>query len=336
MNRENIQKIRQSCFNQQTLPQEVIDWVTQNKWWNIWVPARYGGLELALSDGLRILKSIAKIDGSLGWTVTLCSGANFFIGNLNPSFRDSIFQYPANPVCLGGSGAILGTAELEEDHFILNGKWSYATGAPYLTHFTLNAHLVEKGEKQFNEDGSPQFLSFVVTANEVNIIEDWDTMGMKATATHSFELNKVRVPKENSFQYNDFKLPQAIFKVPFNVFADLTLWVNYIGMAEHLLEETTHKGDRMSALHSVVKTANQLVFQMAEEIEHKLKDSATIDEETIVATHEKASDSVRKLTASITEVYPYLGIQACSLNSPINQIFRDYFTSTQHHHFLTK
>ncbi len=334
MNRDNIKEIRALCANQDKLPQEVLDWVTQNNWWNIWVPAKYSGLELPLSDGLRILKSLAKIDGSLGWTVTLCSGANFFIGNLHPDFRDSIFQYPDNPVCFGGSGGIFGTAEKKGHHYILNGKWSYATGAPYLTHFTLNAHIVENGEKQYNEDDSPKFLSFVVSADNVTVIEDWNTMGLKATATHSFELNEVQVPVENSFQYNNIKLPHAIFKVPFSVFADLTLWVNYLGMAEHLAEEISYKEQQSNWLKNELKTANSLITQLAGEVENQLELKVGFTDQQLKEIHQKASDSVQRLSSIIIQIFPHLGIKACSTDTSINQIFRDYFTGTQHHNFV--
>src|SRR5690606_6621429 len=152
---------------------EVLKWIATENLWNIWVPRQFGGLESNFTEGLKKLQSLARMDGSLGWTVTLCSGANYFIGNLQPETAKEIF---AQPAILGGSGGLFGTAEKEGNQYKLNGIWKYATGAPYLTHFTLNAKIVEDGVEQTNEDGSPKFLSFVIPANTVFIIEDWNTM----------------------------------------------------------------------------------------------------------------------------------------------------------------
>ena len=49
--------------------------------------------------------------------------------------------------------------------------------------------------------------------------------------------------------------------------------------------------------------------------------------------HQKAKGSVRSLSDAIIRVYPTLGIAASKENHPLNQVFKDYFTATQHHIF---
>ena len=66
-----------------TLTSEQLDIIYQEKWFKLFVPKAYDGLELSLPEGLRIEEALAAIDGSLGWTVTLCSGATMFIGYLD-------------------------------------------------------------------------------------------------------------------------------------------------------------------------------------------------------------------------------------------------------------
>src|SRR6267154_1382961 len=62
------------------------------KWFNLFVPIAYKGLELSLPEGLKIEEGLAWSDGSTGWTVTLCSGANWFIGFLKPELVKEIFN----------------------------------------------------------------------------------------------------------------------------------------------------------------------------------------------------------------------------------------------------
>src|SRR5690606_17956853 len=110
---------------------------------------------------------------------------------------NAIFLNPKQPVCFGGSGGLFGVAEKKGNSYNLKGTWRYGTGAPYLTHFTLNAKITENGKELLNIDGTPKFRSFVVPAEKVRIIDDWHTMGLKATATCSFEVDNVTVPEEN-------------------------------------------------------------------------------------------------------------------------------------------
>ena len=310
---------------------EVLKWIAKENLWNIWVPKQFGGLEYSFTEGLEKLQSLARTDGSLGWTVTLCSGANYFIGNLQPETANEIF---AQPAILGGSGGMFGTAEKVGKQYKLNGTWRYATGAPYLTHFTLNAKIVEKGEEQTNEDGTPKFLSFVIPASDVSIIEDWNTMGLKASATHSFEVKDVLIDERFSFVYNNFYLEQPIFKIHFSVFADLTLWVNYIGMAEHFMEEAPALDMvQWRDLKDTIEEANSRAYKFAEQIEVVTVQEGAISESLIAEVHQMASESVQELSKAMIALFPHLGVNASREDHVLNQIFRDYFTATQHHIF---
>lgn len=314
---------------------KVLNWIASENLWNIWVPKQYGGLELSFSQGLQKLKFLAKLDGSLGWCVTLCSGANYFIGNLPKKTADDIFLTPKQPVCFGGSGGLFGTAEKQGDFYNISGTWRYGTGAPYLTHFTLNAKITEQGKELTNHDGTPVFRSFIIPADRVSIIDDWNTMGLKATATCSFKVDNLLVAKENSFIYNHFQLPQPIFKINFSLFADLTLWANYIGMAEHLQEEAIAitNSNALQHLTSEIKKANQQLENFASEIEETTHSNSCFTAEYIAKVHTTAATSVKNITKSIVEVFPLLGVKAARNGHVLNQIFCDYFTATQHHIF---
>ncbi len=86
-------------------------------WFRMFVPKEFGGLELSLPEVLHLEEALAWVDGSVGWVVTLCSGAGWFIGFLDKSTRDEFFR--TNNVCVAGSGAVGGIAELTCDGSML-------------------------------------------------------------------------------------------------------------------------------------------------------------------------------------------------------------------------
>jgi len=323
---------------QEKFPQSVLDWIAQENLWNLWVPKSYGGLELSLSEGLTKLKALARMDGSLGWTVTLCSGANYFIGNLNPITTATIFKNSSHKVCFGGSGAVGGIANRQGEHYEISGKWAYATGAPYLTHFTLNATLYENGSPVYTKEGNPEVRSFVVAKSAVKIIEDWQSMGLKATATHSFQIEKALVHQNDSFVYNHCYLPYPIFKIPFEVFANLTLWVNYIAMAEHFMEAGKHlkTGGLWDTMEQQLEKINKKVTKYVAEVEKQLEAQQNFSSQIIEEIHAQASHAVKTLTQSLISIYPYLGVKASHTDQEVHQVFCDYFTATQHHIFTKR
>ena len=180
------QTIQNMLLGADCMPKKVMDYIFEKRWLQIWVPENYGGLGLQFSDGLKVLKKLAETDGSLGWMVTLCAGANYFSRNLKPEIAKKLFK--DQTTCFGGSGAIGGTAEIINNQFLINGSWIFATGTPHLSHITLNACITANGKPVLDKRGNEMIRSFIIPKDQVEIIADWQAMGMKATGTFSFKV----------------------------------------------------------------------------------------------------------------------------------------------------
>lgn len=305
-------------LNAEHFSPEIMQLVHRKKWLLIWVSKDFNGLDLSFSKGLKLLYQLAKTDGSLGWFVTLCSGANYFSKNIKPKIADEIFS--TKNVCLGGSGMVAGIAQpINKDKFLINGKWKYATGAPHLTHFTLNAKV------------DNEIVSFVIPKENVTIIPDWTSMGMQATNTFSFEIKDIIISKKYSFKYDTFFTHDKSSSIPFTVFADLTLLVNYIGMAHHFAELVDNK---QMIFHTENILKQTLIF--AKDIEQTISRNKTISKEQMQHIHTFGEETVSDLCMYFMSSYPKTGIKASQLTSPINQVFRDFFTATQHANFRKK
>lgn len=327
-------EIREKMHGASEVPSKIIDKIHEERLLQIWVPKVYGGLGLRLNQGLKLLFDWSKIDGSLGWMLTLCSGANFFSRNLKPNIAKELFSNPKT--CFGGSGMIGGTAEKQTDGtFLINGLWHFATGAPHLSHFTLNARLTENGNPLPDESGNELIRSFVISKNQVEIIPNWKSMGMKATGTYSFKVENIKVTEDYSFIYDEFFTGDAMDKIPFRVFADLTLLVNYLGMASHFSEEAIKIRPYLDLkfFDEKINKAMVKVIEFADEVEGLLNESKSITPEKQSEIHDYSSDLVDSLSHQILQTYIQLGIKASHIDSEVYQVFCDYFTATQHSNF---
>ncbi len=171
--------------------------IYEQKWFQIFVPRQFNGLELTLPKALQLEEALAWTDGSIGWTVTLCAGAGWFIGFLDPGIIPLVFNTPK--ICIAGSGKTSGIAKIVEDGFEITGHWDYATGSNCATAFTANCIIEENGAIQKNEDGSTVIKSFLFLRHEVTIHRNWKMMGMLATGSNSFEVNGIRLKTNRSF-----------------------------------------------------------------------------------------------------------------------------------------
>jgi alkylation response protein AidB-like acyl-CoA dehydrogenase len=326
-----------------TLTPAQLDIIYKQKWFKLFVPKEYNGLELSLPEGLRIEEALATIDGSLGWTVTLCSGATMFIGYLEQDIAKVIFA--DEKVCFGGSGRPSGNAKVNSKGYEVSGLWHYATGAPHNTIFTANCVIEKDGSPLQYEDGSPVIQSFFFTQEEVTIHEDWKTMGLIATAGHSFEVKDLLLPANRTFIIDSqhATLPHPVYHYPFLQFAEATIAVNTLGMAQHFLEECeaifkrrNNNGNSTSLIEKseeAMKELDALRQQFYATVEGSWDAFVNHTKEelqTLQSVSSVCREMVRTARALINELYPFCGMIAADPSSTINRIWRDIFTGSQH------
>lgn len=333
-----------ASIERRVLTTELLDLIYQQNWFNLWVPSIYGGLNVELKAGCQLLDELAYVDGGFGWTVTLCAGANMFAGFIEPTLAERIFKQ--HNVCWGGSGKPSGRADKVGNSFIINGSWKYATGAPHLTHFTLNAWIYEDGEPVFDTSGEPIYHSFFVDREDVLVHYDWDTFGLECTASHSFSISELKVPEERAFDLHPDKRTsqEPIFYYPFMTFAECTLAVNYVGMFRRFLdlfekqllikasdpEWAAEKGKilfkKVDAIRSAFEEKRNRLYQLMDETWNKREPKKEFLVEISTISRELADD----VRTGTIDLFPYTGIAGAQRDNELNIVFRHIFTASQH------
>jgi indole-3-acetate monooxygenase len=313
--------------------------IYEHNWFNLFVPKTHKGLQLSLPEVLQLEEALAWADGSVGWTVTLCAGAGWFVGFLNAESGTAIFE--PTKVCLAGSEKASGKATIIADGYQISGFWDYATGANAATAFTANCVLEQNGVLLKNDDGSPLIEAFLFLKDEVTIHENWKRMGMIATGSHSFEVKKMRVNKNRGFiidpQYAVIKDP--VYQYPFLQLAETTLAVNSSGMAMRFLELCIPIAEKRTspAMLLVLKNAvqemeaaRQLFYAAVNTSWQECCDKISITPSVLqqVSNNSKAmAVASRKM---VEELYPYCGMQAANPETELNRVWRNLHTASQH------
>ncbi|MFC6100994.1 acyl-CoA dehydrogenase family protein [Olivibacter domesticus] len=351
-----IEKLRGQTFlseKMERLTDEQLAVIYEQKWFKLFVPNEFGGLNLSLPQGLMLEESLAKIDGSLGWTITLCSGATMFVGYLNQDIAKDLFY--DTKVCFGGSGRASGKAEIIQDGYLISGKWQYATGALHNTVFTANCELVEDNKTLLNHDGTPIIKSFMFLRQEVELIQDWKAMGLKATSSDTFSVKNLKVKKDRAFEINTqyTTLNNVIYRYPFKQFAETTLAVNTLGMTLRFLElcgeiltnkqRTVNNRDQ-----TFIKTHKELLLDAKSELFEQRKsfyaavnkswlqlaETNFIEEDLLEIISTTSRILVKTALKWVSQLYPYCGMSAAKPSEEINRVWRNIFTASQHSIFL--
>jgi len=320
-------------------------------WLRMLAPRALGGAELALPDVVRLEESIAAVDGSMGWTLTLCAGAGWFAGFLPPHLARAVLA--TKRVCLAGSGAPTGYADAEGEGYRIDGHWDYASGAPMATHFTFNAILREHGQPLRDAAGNPRIKAFVVPAALVEIVPNWRSIGLRATASHGYRVRGQWIHRDHGFDIDPDKAREQgpLYRFPFLAFAFVTLSANVAGMAGHFIElaaeSMTHRRNRFSGLGEplievpavqAVLASCRAAFDGARERFYERLDASWV---RVLAEGRVAEEDAAELQAlsmawvaasrhAVDTLYPYCGLYAAREDSPINRVWRDFHTASQH------
>jgi len=330
------------------LSQEWLEVIYQEKWFKLFVPQELDGLGLNLVEALRIEEKLAQLDGSLGWTVTLCAGAGWFVGFMEEELSKEVFSDPK--VCVAGSGFVGGKADLLGENFLISGSWTYASGALHASHFTANCEMLEGGRPLLDKKGNPVVQAFILKKDEVQVLDGWNYMGMIATGSHAFKVENCPVPRNRVFEIHPEKvtLGDPVFRYPFLQFAEATLAVNLLGISCHLInliEEAfwrRHEYRKYDKRHQ--KHFQKLLEKQRKKLEKLKKEFYALVQESCdeldakgkiaKSLLKKVSRISRKLTQSCREangkLYPFAGLEAAKTHTELNRVWRDFNTVSQH------
>jgi alkylation response protein AidB-like acyl-CoA dehydrogenase len=308
-------------------------------WLRMLAPRAVGGGEAALPDVVRLEEAIARLDGSTGWTVTLCAGAAWFAGFLPPHLARDILATPR--VCLAGSGAPTGVAEREGDGWRISGTWDYASGAPMATHFTFNAVLRADGQTLLDAGGQPRILAFVVPAALVEAAPTWRSIGLRATASDSYAVRDRWVHADHGFVIDPAHAREQgpLYRFPFLAFAFVTLAANVAGMAAHFVDLAEdclrHRRNRFGNGEPLidvpaVRDVRGRFYALLDATWAAVAAGADVGSEQAEAMQSLAQAWVAASRRAVDTLYPYCGLYAARDDTDINRVWRDFQTASQH------
>ena len=202
----------------------------------VWIPVRFGGFELTLSEALQVYEAAARLDGSVGWAVMIGSGGGLFAAYLSPPVASRLFALRGAVVA--GSGAPTGIAERVPGGYRATGHWRYASGAHYASVFTANCRIQENGVPVMH-DGQPLIRAMCFSPDDVSIQHSWDTHGLRATGSHDIEVTRVLVPEDSTFSVmtDAPRHDGPLYQLPFGTLTELPVTAVVLGIAQHALDE---------------------------------------------------------------------------------------------------
>jgi alkylation response protein AidB-like acyl-CoA dehydrogenase len=323
------------------LPPDLVDRLRQAGCFRSLVPRRLGGAGAELSTHLRMLKELARADGSVGWTVMIGSLAPVILGMASADTFDEL--YGDGPDLIGaGAFNPTGVATPVDGGYRVSGRWAFASGCQHADWF-IGHCVVDDGRM-------PPLRMMLVPAANVRIIDTWTTVGLCGTGSHDFVLDGVFVPDHHTFSvFEGGGMEGPCGRIPELQLSSLAIASVATGIAGGALTEvTTLATGKVPMFTGATLAANPLFrFRLGEADAHLRAAQALLDAEvdsvwaTAVAGHEpapgeraRARGAATWITMACADVvdiaYSLGGGSSVYSSSPLQRRLRDVKALTQH------
>jgi alkylation response protein AidB-like acyl-CoA dehydrogenase len=193
-----------------------------------WVPRALGGLEMDPVSAMRLFEGLAQADGSAGWVASNSVNATVSFQAFPEAGAREVFADPRALIAIAGFPP--GTAIPVDGGYRVSGQWISASGCHYATTILTGALIMDGETPRTGPDGNPVLMFVALQPADVEIVENWNTLGMRATGSHDLRAQDVFVPERRAaiLGPTSFAEPNAAFGGPLY---RIGLWLDMLRIA---------------------------------------------------------------------------------------------------------
>jgi alkylation response protein AidB-like acyl-CoA dehydrogenase len=222
------------------MPPDLIEALKSIGVFRMFVPRSHGGLELDLPTALKAIRALARIDGSVGWTVMVACGCDVIAASLPRDTYEQIYEAGPDTI-LAGAAQPVGTAEETVAGWRVNGRWPFASGCQHADWMFGLCVVTKDGKPMTNstgEAGPPMLRGCFLPAKAWQIEDTWHVAGLRGTGSHHIALRHAVVPAANFFDLVGGTpcLPGPLYQAALQLLP-LLHGASSVGIAEGALDE---------------------------------------------------------------------------------------------------
>jgi 3-hydroxy-9,10-secoandrosta-1,3,5(10)-triene-9,17-dione monooxygenase len=186
--RDKLRERQDECDGIGRLPDSTLQDYIDAGFWRVVQPRRFGGYEFDLDTFLRVTTELSRGCPSSGWVFGLTAAHNLIVGLFEEQgqielFGDGDFRCPLSN--------LPAPAKKVDGGYVVSGWWDYSSGCDVATHFIGGAVITE-------DDGSIDTRWVAFRRDQYEIIDNWDTLGMRGTGSRRVTVTDLFVPEHHT------------------------------------------------------------------------------------------------------------------------------------------
>jgi alkylation response protein AidB-like acyl-CoA dehydrogenase len=319
---------------------------------NLLTPKMFGGSELGFGALVEVTAAVAEACGSTGWVYGVLAGHSWMLNFFPEDAQHEVFAQ--KNTLIATVFRCEGETVPEGDGFrIRGGGGRFCSGVDF-------AEWVIIGNPVKRAGAAPDMHFFLIPRLDIEVIDDWFTVGMRGTGSRSIKIDDAFIPRHRAVSLSSMIAGNApgtrlhqhpVYKMPFNEVTPYSIIGAPLGMARAAVKDFgASLGKSVSKMDELTQTEQSATFaRLGAAASHVdaamaivLEDAARIDnaDDPTALPHlvrarfgrnwAYASQTARRATNEIFEAAGGSGIYN---SSSLQRIWRDINSSAQHFAF---
>lgn len=333
------------------IPQALMDEMHAAGLMRMLLPRSVGGEEMHPAGYFDVITEIARHDGSLAWNAFVANSSAIIAAFLPLASAREIFADPATLIAWGPPNPC--RAHVVEGGYRVTGEWDFASGCRHAN--WMGAHCLaqhDDGSLALNAAGKPTIRTLLFPAAQAELIDNWDTIGLRGTASDGYRVQDVFVADAFSTTRED---PEGrreqgpLYAIPMQGLYAVGVAAVAVGIARAMLSEfielaqvKTPRGQVRLAESSsiagvVAKTEAELSAATAwlRQVLGDIYDRVQRTPVSAVGLEDRArvrlacAHAIQSAVGAAEPLYRLAGVSAIFRGSPFERRYRDIHTVSQ-------
>ena len=331
------------------IPEPLLTRLHDARLFRMLLPHDFGGDEVAPGTYLLALEEIARHDASVAWNIFVGNSAALIAPFLEPETAQTIFTEPRTIVAWGPPNAV--KASGEPGGYRISGTWDFASGCRQANWMGAHCQVVEPdGSLRLNAAGRPTVRSLLFPVEQATLLDTWDTIGLRGTASDSYSVDDLFVSEAFSATREDPALRHKsgpLYAFPMQGLYAVGVAGVGLGIAAAMLAEFVDLADRktprgisriaesttaqaqVAQAQAKLGAARAYLLESLAEIYARAGETAPIEVPDRARVRLAATHAIHRTVEVADYVYKAAGVDSIFPGSPFERRFRDIHTLSQ-------
>jgi alkylation response protein AidB-like acyl-CoA dehydrogenase len=220
------------------IPEPLLTGLHEARLFRMLLPLSVGGDEVDPATYVKAVEAAASHDGSIGWCLSIANSTSLIAPYLDIAIARQIFGPPRSTCAWGPPND--GTARAVPGGYRVSGQWSFASGCRHSSWMGAHGCVVEAdGSLRLNRFGRPTIRTWLFPTEQATLLDTWDTIGLRGTASDSYRLDDLFVAEEFSSTREDPELrqePGRLYAFPQQTLYSVGISSVALGLARGMLD----------------------------------------------------------------------------------------------------